>query len=311
MTGARRLGRSRELLVLVEAILDQISAALEREEQQATARLLETETRSNQARLDAQRALDRRDSIIERAASEGIDVEAISADELDSAEEATLQSTIESLKARMLRLGAINPLALEEYEESAERQSFPSNQIDDLRQAGATLRELISELEEAMRSRFTATFRAVAQEFEQRFPRLFGGGMASLHLTGDDEQEPSRNGRGYGVEIVARPPGKRPQNISLLSGGERALTAAALLLSILSVNPSPFCILDEVDAALDESNVGRFREALAELTDQTQFILVTHNRGTIEAADTIYGVSMAEDGSSKVLSLKVEEMLAQ
>ena len=112
-----------------------------------------------------------------------------------------------------------------------------------------------------------------------------------------------------GVEIVARPPGKRQQTLSLLSGGERTLTAAALLFAILKVNPSPFCVLDEVDAALDEANVGRFREALLDLGQQTQFLLVTHNRGTIEAADTIYGVSMGEDGASKILSLRLEELV--
>jgi chromosome segregation protein len=112
------------------------------------------------------------------------------------------------------------------------------------------------------------------------------------------------------IAATARPPGKRPQNISLLSGGERTLTASALLFAILTVNPSPFCILDEVDAALDESNVGRFREALAELTRTTQFILITHNRGTIEAADTLYGVTMGDDAASKVLSLRVEEHTA-
>jgi chromosome segregation protein len=114
---------------------------------------------------------------------------------------------------------------------------------------------------------------------------------------------------GVGVEIVARPPGKRPQTLALLSGGERSLTAAALLFAILKVNPSPFCVLDEVDAALDEANVGRFRGALANLAEQTQFLLVTHNRGTIEAADTIYGVSMGEDSASKVLSLRLEALV--
>jgi chromosome segregation protein len=111
------------------------------------------------------------------------------------------------------------------------------------------------------------------------------------------------------VEIIARPPGKRAQNLSLLSGGERTLTAVALLFAILRVHPSPFCMLDEVDAALDESNVGRFRDALLRLTDQTQFVLITHNRGTIEAADTLYGISMGDDSASRVLSLRLEELV--
>src|SRR5205085_11556075 len=143
--------------------------------------------------------------------------------------------------------------------------------------------------------------------------RLFGGGQAQLllvHPNGNGNGEGFQDGvEGLGVEILARPPGKRQQILSLLSGGERSLTASALLFAILKVNPSPFCILDEVDAALDEANVGRFREALRDLAEQTQFLLVTHNRGTIEVAETIYGVSMGGDGASKVLSLRLEELV--
>jgi len=182
------------------------------------------------------------------------------------------------------------------------------------------LRELIGELDSAMQARFETTFRAVAAEFERSFIRLFGGGQAQLLLirsngsnngdsNGDSNGEFHAGVDDLGVEILARPPGKRQQTLSLLSGGERTLTAAALLFAILKVNPSPFCVLDEVDAALDEANVGRFREALADLSQQTQFLLVTHNRGTIEAADTIYGVSMGEDGASRVLSLRLEELV--
>nr|WP_255604497.1 hypothetical protein [Oscillochloris sp. ZM17-4] len=214
-------------------------------------------------------------------------------------------------------MGAVNQLALEEYEEAAERHRFLSEQVADLREAEGSLMELITALEGAMSQRFITTFHAVAAEFEQSFVRLFGGGSAKLQLTGgpsgnghlpeDEPDAPTPAGRGQGVEIIVRPPGKKQQSISLLSGGERTLTAAALLFAILKVNPSPFCILDETDAALDESNVGRFREALAALSDQTQFILITHNRGTIEAADTLYGVTMGDDGASKTISLRVEE----
>lgn len=230
---------------------------------------------------------------------------------------AELQSQIDSLKTRILRLGAVNPLALEEYDEAFERQKFLGGQVTDLRQAGATLLELIAELDQQMGARFARTFQAVAAEFERSFTQLFGGGSAKLLLTGAGEQNGAEEHgaaeehhdslRGQGIEILVRPPGKKQQNISLLSGGERTLTAAALLFAILKVNPSPFCILDETDAALDESNVGRFREALQRLTEQTQFILITHNRGTIEAADTLYGVTMGDDGASKTISLRVEE----
>ena len=147
---------------------------------------------------------------------------------------------------------------------------------------------------------FSATFQAVDREFSVFFQRLFNGGQASLR-TSEDPDEP-------GIDIYARPPGKRIGSLAELSGGERALTATALLLAILRVKPAPFCVLDEVDAALDERNVGRFTEALRELTDRTQFVVITHNRKTIEAADTLYGVSMDEGGSSKVLSMRLAEL---
>lgn len=300
-------------------------AGLEAQETAATAALLEHETAHNRAALEAQRARDRLDNLGERAVSDGIDIAAAdwqtaaAAETSTTADDSELQAAIQSLSARIERIGVVNPLALEEYDEVADRHSFMSEQLADLRQASTTLRELIAELETAMSERFGATFTAVAAEFERSFARLFGGGTGRLLLLSSGERVENEaesvpvetNGRRpQGVEIVARPPGKRQQNISLLSGGERALTAAALLFAILRVNPSPFCILDEVDAALDESNVGRFREALSELTAGTQFILITHNRGTIEAADTLYGVTMNEDGASRLLSLRVEEFVA-
>lgn len=306
-------------------------AELETHESAATAALLAAETAYGRAALEAQRATDRQEALFERAAADGIDVteprtpqpprpqagEGEAAPAADVRAE-DLQPAIDDLKTRILRLGVVNPLALEEYEEAVERQQFLSGQVSDLRQASATLQELIAELDEAMQSRFQATFDAVAVEFAQTFTQLFGGGSARLQLTNSSAErngqapegadEPAAPSRGaLGVEIIVRPPGKKQQNISLLSGGERSLTAAALLFAILRVNPSPFCILDETDAALDESNVGRFRDALRNLTENTQFILITHNRGTIEAADTLYGVTMGDDGGSKVMSLRVEE----
>jgi chromosome segregation protein len=296
---------------------------LEAQEATATASLLTAETAHNRAALDAQRATDRQEALFERAAADGIDVTAPLTPTDDAASTPAalpvedLQTAIESLKTRILRLGMVNPLALAEYDETAERQRFLSNQVSDLRQASTTLQELIAELDEAMHSRFQITFNAVAAEFEQTFTQLFGGGSAKLQLTNSGERNgtdeaaeptaPATQRTPPGVEIIVRPPGKKQQNISLLSGGERSLTAAALLFAILRVNPSPFCILDETDAALDESNVGRFSDALRHLTAHTQFILITHNRGTIEAADTLYGVTMGDDGSSKVMSLRIEE----
>ncbi len=164
------------------------------------------------------------------------------------------------------------------------------------------MRELINELETAMNSRFAQTFSAVAEEFSQAFSRLFGGGTAQLILNDPNSSE-------SGIDIIAQPPGKRRQPLSLLSGGERSLTAVALLVALLKVNPTPFCVMDEVDAALDEANVVRLREQLLEMSQQTQFVLVTHNRGTVEAASTLYGVTMNPDGASKILSIRLDQLV--
>jgi len=160
---------------------------------------------------------------------------------------------------------------------------------------------VLAELDELMETAFRETFDAVAARFSETFPALFNGGTARLELTDPGDL------MNTGVDIVARPPGKRAQRLALLSGGERALTAAALLFALLHVHPTPFCVLDEVDAMLDEANVGRFRALLEELAQRSQFVVITHNRVTIEAADTIYGVSMGADGVSQVVSLKLEQ----
>jgi chromosome segregation protein len=307
---------------------EQHQAELEGQEAARTAALLAQEADYNRAVLEQQRALDRIETLKERAASDLIEIETLESEPPLDAEgqpiEPPSSTSIQQMRERISRLGNVNPLALEEYEEANERQEFMTTQLDDLRRAQQSLRELIAELDQAMAERFHLTFQAVAAEFEQSFTKLFGGGTAQLRLVreGDDAQVESNghasNGSAEfdkrpvtGVEIIARPPGKRAQNISLLSGGERTLTAAALLLAILRVNPSPFCILDEMDAALDESNVGRFRDALLELSEQTQFIVITHNRGTIEAASTLYGISMGDDSASRVLSLKLEELVEE
>ncbi len=217
-----------------------------------------------------------------------------------------LERRVALLREEIRRCGPVNPLAEEEYRQTQERYDFLGQQLQDLQDAARSLRQLIAELDRAMEERFQETFAAINREFQAYFARLFGGGTASLRLVRLEEE----NGglASLGVEIVARPPGKRAHTLSLLSGGERALTSAALLFAILKVNPRPFCLLDEVDAMLDEANVGRFRECLEELAAHTQFIVITHNRGTIEAARTLYGVSLAEDGTSRVLSLRLEEI---
>ena len=214
-----------------------------------------------------------------------------------------LEPEIKRNRAMLRRLGAINPDAKNEYDDVFERHEFLTQQLDDLNAAAEDLKEVIAELNELMRVEFNRTFTAVAAEFKVFFTRLFNGGSARLELT--DEENPTETG----IEIHAKLPGRREQNLALLSGGERSLTAVALVFSLLKVSPTPFCILDEVDAMLDESNVGRFCDLLSELsTLGTQFIVITHNRGTVQASDIIYGVTKGTDSASHVVSLKLEEV---
>ena len=205
------------------------------------------------------------------------------------------------LRRRYSELGASNPFAAEEYVEVRDRLAEMEAQQADLTSAIAATRELIAELSGRITEQFLATFTALEGAFGRRFEQLFGGGAASLVLTDPDELTQT------GVEIMARPPGKKRQALAMLSGGERALTAVALLFAMLEVRPVPFCVLDEVDAALDEANVTRFATALRELAETTQFIVITHNRGTIEAADALYGVTIGDDAVSRIISLRLAE----
>lgn len=214
----------------------------------------------------------------------------------------SLEENINRQRAQMRRIGPINPEAQEEFHSVKERYEFLSAQVEDLRKADQDLRQVIAELDELMQREFKKTFDAVALEFKDLFSQLFGGGSAKLYLT--DEE----NFNNTGIEIEARLPGRREQGLSLLSGGERSLTAVALIFALLRVSPPPFCVLDEVDAALDESNVGRFCELLSELGKTIQFIVITHNRNTVQAADVIYGITMGRDSSSQMISLRLDEV---
>ena len=210
-------------------------------------------------------------------------------------------SRLAQLRRRFHELGAPNPFASEEYEALKTRLDGLEAQRTDLTTAISKTRALIDQLNVMIATQFRETFTALETAFDARFRQLFGGGFARLSLTDPEDLA------GTGVEIVARPPGKKAQPLSMLSGGERTLTAVALLFSMLEVHPVPFCVLDEVDAALDEANVGRFADALRGLAEQTQFIVITHNRGTIEAADALYGVTVGDDAVSRVISLRLEE----
>ncbi len=215
-----------------------------------------------------------------------------------------LPGRLATLRRRFHELGAVNPLAVEEYADLKARLEALETQGADLRSAIVRTRTLIDELTTMIGDQFRTTFRALEAAFDARFKQLFGGGYARLDLTDPSDLAST------GVDIVARPPGKKAQALAMLSGGERALTAVALLFAMLEVRPVPFCVLDEVDAALDEANVGRFSDALRSLADTTQFIVITHNRGTIEAADALYGVTVGDDSVSRVISLRLDEATA-
>jgi chromosome segregation protein len=209
---------------------------------------------------------------------------------------------LEELKAQAERMGAINLTAIEEYDELAKRHAFMSEQKADLERSLADLKAAIVKINRASRERFRETFDRVNEKFQQVFPRLFSGGRAGLVLTQDDSGEGEA-----GVEIFAQPPGKKLQSVNLLSGGEKALTAVSLIFAIFLIKPTPFCLLDEVDAPLDDANVGRYNDLVKEMSRASQFILITHNKRTMEMVDTLYGVTMEEPGVSKLVSVRLSD----
>ena len=213
-----------------------------------------------------------------------------------------LEAQLTQQRTRMRRMGPINPEAKQEFDTESERYQFMRTQVDDLQKAEEDLRHVVAELDELTRQEFSKTFDAVDKQFRAMFTRLFGGGSARLALTDPDNLVET------GIEIEARLPGRREQGLALLSGGERSLTAVALVFALLKVSPTPVCVMDEVDAMLDEANVGRFRDLLQELSKDTQFILITHNRNTVQAADVIYGITMGRDSASQVISLRLDQV---
>lgn len=220
----------------------------------------------------------------------------------EEATEADWQAELERIGQRIQRLGAINLAAIDEQARLAERKTYLDSQNDDLCTALATLEEAIKRIDGETRSRFQATFDEVNHHLKNLFPRLFGGGQAFLDLVGGDTLD-------SGVTLMAKPPGKRVGRIQLLSGGEKALTALALVFAIFQLNPAPFCLLDEVDAPLDEANVGRFGRLVQELAEQVQFIIVTHNKTTMTVAQYLMGVTMHEPGVSRLVSVDVDEAI--
>ena len=203
------------------------------------------------------------------------------------------------LQNQVDEFGEVNLTAIEEYEELDERHNFLVGQKIDLEESLHSLQQVIQRINRTTKKRFSETFELVNAKFKEVFPRLFCGGKAELKLTNEDDLLET------GLDIIVQPPGKKLQNVSLLSGGEKALTAVALIFSIFLIKPSPFCLLDEVDAPLDDANIGRFNELVREMSLFSQFILITHSKTTMAVADTLYGITMEEPGVSKLVSVKL------
>jgi chromosome segregation protein len=288
------------------------TAALAVERESAAARAVEARGRSLQDELDQVRAAHSQaevtrsevrlraehlaEAMREKYATELDGVEAV-----EDADDAQERERVETLRQRLQRLGEVNTTAIDELREFEERGSFLRNQRDDLERSLADLERTIQKLNRASRTRFAETFAKANETFQKVFPRLFRGGEGRLVLTNEHDLLET------GVEIVVRPPGKRLDTVSLLSGGEKALVAVSLIFSLFLINPTPFCILDEVDAPLDDANIGRFAQMIREMSAHSQFILITHNKRTMESADVLYGVTMQDPGVSKIISVAMTE----
>ncbi len=268
---------------------------------------LDAETRVNaarssmeQARLVAQESRVRREGIVEQFAATRFDLAEILAGLAADAAVPAWEESLNGARADLEKLGQVNLAAIDELKESSERKEYLDRQFADVTAALTTLEEAMRKIDKETRSRFEDTFNRINSGLKDKFPKLFGGGHAYLELVGDDVLA-------AGVAVMARPPGKRNSSIHQLSGGEKALTAVALVFSIFDLNPAPFCILDEVDAPLDEHNVGRFCDIVKQMSDRVQFIFITHNKATMELASQLIGVTMTEPGCSRLVSVDVDE----
>jgi len=290
---------------------------LQVESEQVRARLTEIDEALHQARELLDQARDRRGELTAAAAklqsdlqymSEtslnelGIERHELVADttiEIVSGEQLTVEDQIyRDMRTRLDAMGPVNMMALDEYKESAERHGFLETQRKDLLESIQNTQATIKEIDVFSKQKFEEAFNIINDNFQTTFKKLFGGGHAFMRLTDEENSAES------GIDVVASPPGKKLQNVLLLSGGEKAMTALSLLVGIFQYQPSPFCILDEVDAPLDEANIGRFTELVREMSVQTQFVLITHSKKTMSIAPVLYGVTMQEPGVSKLVSVR-------
>ena len=256
-----------------------------------------------QQRLEWQTLTVRRKALQEQLHEDGYDLDGVLATLTVDANEKDAEDELERIAARIQRLGAINLAAIDEYQQQSERKRYLDAQDADLVEALDTLESVIRKIDKETRNRFKETFDQINSGIQALFPKVFGGGSAYLELTGEDLLD-------TGVTIMARPPGKKNSTIHLLSGGEKALTALALVFAIFKLNPAPFCMLDEVDAPLDDANVGRYARLVKEMSQTVQFIYITHNKIAMEMADQLMGVTMHEPGCSRLVAVDVEEAMA-
>ncbi len=267
----------------------------------AAERLVEKEREAMEnKRIHGQEARTRRQTVEEQLEETGAEIKTVLDSLTDDAEVEVWAQQLEDLARRIVRLGPINLAAIDEHAEQSERKQYLDTQHNDLEEALTTLESAIQKIDRETRARFKETYEKVNMGLEKLFPRLFGGGRAYLELTGDDLLH-------AGVAVMARPPGKRNSTIHLLSGGEKALTAVALVFSIFELNPAPFCLLDEVDAPLDDANVGRFCSLMQEISERVQLIVITHNKATMEITKQLIGVTMQEPGVSRLVTVDVDE----
>jgi chromosome segregation protein len=251
-------------------------------------------------RISARELEVRRETLAERFAATGIPMEELDGQIPENADAAEWDQRLQAIRVSVERLGPINLAAISEFSEQSERKTYLDAQYADLSAALETLEHAIRRIDRETRTRFQETFDNINTGLKRLFPRLFGGGHAYLSLDGDDLLS-------AGVTVMARPPGKRNSHIHLLSGGEKALTAVALIFSIFELNPAPFCLLDEVDAPLDEANVNRFCDIVREMSRTVQFIVITHNKTTMEMAKQLTGVTMNEPGVSRLVAVDIDE----
>jgi chromosome segregation protein len=280
--------------------IDQVLRTLEHERSRVEQLVQAEQNKLSQVRMQRQESAVRAGTVQEQLAETGFEAQALFKAIPEDASEDEWKTRVEKIEARIQRLGPINLAAIDEFAEESERMQYLDSQHADVTESLETLENAIRKIDRETRTRFKKTYDRVNSGFQAMFPKLFGGGHAYLELTGEDLLD-------TGVAVMARPPGKRNSSIHLLSGGEKALTAVALVFSIFQLNPAPFCMLDEVDAPLDDANVGRFCDLVKEMSEHVQFIFITHNKLTMEIAQQLTGVTMHEPGVSRLVSVDVEE----